>query len=96
MGVNKKCEVIVPTITFIATVNAIRYNLANPVFVDNDDFFNIDENKTLEFLNKKTFQKNGMCINRKSGKQIKAIIITHMYGNAAKFEKLYKTLKKKY
>ena len=34
-----------------------------------------------------------MCINRKS-EQIKAIIITHMYGNAAKFEKLYKTLKK--
>ena len=95
LGVNKKCEVIVPTITFIATVNAIRYNLADPVFVDNDDFFNIDENKTLEFLKKKTFQKKGMCINRKSGKQIKAIIITHMYGNAAKFEKLYKTLKKK-
>ena len=89
LGVNKKCEVIVPTITFIATVNAIRYNLADPVFVDNDDFFNIDENKTLEFLKKKTFQKKGMCINRKSGKQIKAIIITHMYGNAAKFEKLY-------
>ncbi len=95
IGVDKSCEVIVPTITFIATVNAIKYNLADPIFVDNDNFYNIDENKTLEFLKKKTFQKHGKCINRKTSKQVKAIIITHMYGNAAKFDKLYKILKKK-
>ena len=83
-----------PTITFIATVNAIKYNLADPIFVDNDNFYNIDENKTLEFLKKKTFQKHGKCINRKTSKQVKAIIITHMYGNAAKFDRLYKILKK--
>lgn len=95
LGVNKQTEVIVPSITFIATVNAIKYNLANPIFIDNDDFYNLDERKTLEFIELNTVQKFGKCINKTSGKQVKAIIITHMYGNAAKFETLFKILKKK-
>ena len=95
LGVNEDCEVIVPTITFIATANAVKYNQADLIFMDNDDYFNIDEKKTIEFLNQNTFQKKGFCINKKSGKKIQAIIITHMYGNAAEFENLYKILKKK-
>ena len=95
LGVNRDSEVIVPTITFIATVNAIKYNLANPIFIYNDEFYNIDEKKTLEFIKLNTVQKYGKCINKTSGKQVKAIIITHMYGNAANFETLYRVLKKK-
>lgn len=94
-GVDQNCEVIVPTITFIATVNAIKYNLASPIFMDNDDYYNIDENKTLDFLKKETYQKNKKCINKKTSKQIKAIIVTHMYGNASNFQKIYNVCKKK-
>ena len=64
LGVNKGTEVIVPTITFIATVNAIKYNLAEPIFMDNDNFYNIDENKTLDFLQNETYQKNNKCFNK--------------------------------
>ena len=50
-GVKKNDEVIVPTLTFVATVNSILYNqLIN--FMDSDDYFNIDINKTIEFLEK--------------------------------------------
>ena len=35
-------EVIVPSLTFIATINAIKYVNADPIFMDSDDFFNID------------------------------------------------------
>lgn len=93
IGVNHTNEVIVPSITFIATVNAIKYNLGSPIFMDNDNFFNIDEDKTLEFLQKNTYQKKKKCFNKKTKKQIKAIIITHMYGNAANFSKIYKICK---
>src|SRR5262245_39553705 len=36
LGVTNGDEVIVPTLTYIATANAVRYCDATPVFVDND------------------------------------------------------------
>ena len=50
--VKKDTEVIVPSFTFIATVNAIKLNNANPIFMDVDNFHNIDQLKTIEFLKK--------------------------------------------
>ena len=41
-GVAPTDEVIAPTLTFIGTINAISYNGANPVFMDADNFYNID------------------------------------------------------
>ena len=45
VGVKSNHEVIVPTISFIATANAVRYLKASPVFMDCDDYFNIDIKK---------------------------------------------------
>ena len=45
-GVKSGDEVIIPTLTFIAPVNAIFYNNALPVFMDADAYFNIDIEKT--------------------------------------------------
>ena len=42
-------EVIVPSMTFIAPVNAIQYNGAKPVFMDNDEYYTIDIDKTIDF-----------------------------------------------
>ena len=50
-GVKPGDEVIVPTLTFIAPVNAIVYNGAKPVFMDCDKYYNIDSEKTIEFIN---------------------------------------------
>ena len=69
-GVKKNHEVIVPTLTFIAPINAVKYCNADPIFMDCDDKFNLDIEKTLEFINKNTFQKNGYCINKKTNKKI--------------------------
>ena len=41
-GIKKNDEVIVPTLTFIATINCIIYNNASPIFMDSDETFNID------------------------------------------------------
>ena len=43
LGLQSGDEVIVPTLTYIACANSVRYCNARPVFVDNDlDTFNID------------------------------------------------------
>ena len=39
-GVQTGDEVIVPTLTFIAPVNAVAYNGASPVFMDADNYYN--------------------------------------------------------
>ena len=74
--------------TFVATINALQYNNIDPIFMDCDDFFNIDENKTINFIERKTKFVNGKTINKKTGKVISAIIIAHIWGNAASVERL--------
>ena len=49
-GVKKNDEVIVPTMTFIATPNAVTYLNANPIFIDCDNYLNLDVSKVCDFL----------------------------------------------
>jgi len=83
VGVLSGDEVIVPTLTFIASVNAIRYVGAEPVFMDCDEYYNINVEKTIEFLYNHTEFKNGFTINKLTGKKISAIIPVHVFGNPA-------------
>ena len=62
-------EILVPSITFVASVNAIKYNNCNPIFMDVDNNYLIDLKKTFEFLKKNTFRKNGHTINKKTKKK---------------------------
>jgi len=81
-GVKPGDEVIVPTLTFIAPINAVAYNGARPVFMDADEFYNIDSGKTLEFIKEKTVFKNGFSYNKTTQSRIAAIIPVHVWGNA--------------
>ncbi len=87
-GVEAGNEVLVPTVTFIAPVNAVRYLNAEPVFMDCDDFYNIDIEKTIEFIINETIVKDGSCYNKESGRKIAAIIPVHVFGCAVDLEPL--------
>ena len=87
-GVEAGDEVIVPTLTFIAPINAVKYANAEPVFMDSDDFYNIDIEKTIEFIKNETTFKNGYTYNDKSGKRISAMIPVHIFGNAVMLDAL--------
>jgi perosamine synthetase len=66
LGIGKGCEVIVPALTFVATVNPIMYVGATPVFVDVDiRTWNIDPVAIEEAVTEKT----------------KAIMPVHLYRN---------------
>ena len=54
-GVVSEDEVIVPTLTFIAPINAVMYCSAIPIFMDADKFHNIDIEKTIDFITTETF-----------------------------------------
>lgn len=87
-GVEAGDEVIVPTLTFIAPVNAIKYANAEPIFMDSDEFYNIDPAKTIEFIKNETTFKNGFTYNTKTGRRITAIIPVHIFGNAVMMDEL--------
>lgn len=81
-------EVIVPTLTFIAPVNAITYNGAAPVFMDCDEYYNINTEKTIKFINEETIFKDGFTYNKTTKKRISAIVPVHVWGNAVWLDEL--------
>jgi|TARA_Y100000031_G_C8206785_1_gene379011 aminotransferase in exopolysaccharide biosynthesis len=92
-GVSNGDEVIVPTLTFIAPINAVIYNNAKPIFMDCDNFYNLDADKTIQFIKKKTVFKNNFTFNNKTRNRISAILPVHLWGNAAKLEELLQVCK---
>jgi len=76
-------EVIVPTLTFIAAVNPVKYIGAEPIFMDCDDSLTMDVDKLRDFINTECFFNNKILTNNRTGRQIKAIIIVHVFGNMA-------------
>ena len=72
LGIGKGDEVIVQANTYIATVIGITENGATPVFVEPDEYFNIDAEKIEAAITDKT----------------KAIMVVHLYGQASNMTKI--------
>ena len=88
LGVERDEEVIAPTLTFIAAVNPITYLGAQPVFIDCDDTFCIDPIKLEKFCREECEIIEGKLYNKKTKKQIKVIVVVHVFGNMADMEKI--------
>ena len=78
--------VIVPTLTFIAAVNPVRYQFASPVFIDCDDSLCMDPEKLRKFCEKECQIENDVLIHKASKKTVKALIVVHVFGNLADME----------
>jgi len=83
VGVDDYSEVITQPLTFIATANAISYCQAQPIFIDVDrDTLGLSPEKLKVFLEEHTFvNANQECINKTSGKVIKACVPMHTFGH---------------
>jgi len=81
-GVGAGDEVIVSTLTFIASVNAITYNNATPIFMDADKYYNLDSEKTIEFIRQETVFRDGFTYSKTTNNKISAIVPVHIWGNA--------------
>lgn len=87
-GVTNEDEVIVPTLTFIAAVNPVKYIGAEPVFMDCDDSLTMDVNKLKAFCEVECQFIDGKLFNRISGRQVKAVLVVHVFGNMADMEQI--------
>jgi len=78
LGIGKGDEVIVQANTYIASVMGITINGAAPVFVEPDEYFNIDASKIEEKITDKT----------------KAVLVVHLYGQASNMKPIQELCKK--
>ena len=83
-GVKKDEEVLVPALTFVATANAVTYCGALPHFVDSEEpTLGLDVTKLRDYLKHQTEQRNNLCINRTTGRVIRALVPMHTFGHPA-------------
>ena len=85
-GVQPGDMVIVPALTFIAAVNPVRYQFAEPVFMDCDESLCLDPEKLAEFCEKECKLEAQQLVHKKSGRGVKAVIVVHVFGNLADME----------
>ena len=78
LGIGQGDEVIVQGNTYIASVMGITINGATPVFVEPDEYFNMDASKIEEKITDKT----------------KAILVVHLYGQASNMGPIMEIAKK--
>lgn len=84
LGIGPGDEVLVPSFTFIASANAIKYTGAMPVFVDIDlRTFNIDPKKVEQYLRQA----------KKRGLKVKVIMPVHLFGIVADMEPIMELAK---
>lgn len=82
LGVGAGDEVIVPAVTFVASVNSIRYVGATPVFVDIESaHWQLDTDKVKAFIDDRCIWKDNALRNRTSGNRIRAIMPVHLLGH---------------
>jgi perosamine synthetase len=86
-GVKYQDEVLVPALNFVATANAVTYCGAIPHFVDSEMLtLGMDALKLREYLADFTEFRAGKCVNRESGRVIRAIIPMHTFGHPVDIE----------
>lgn len=88
-GVTQNDFVIVPNITFVASVNAIKYTGASPLLIDIDaDSWQMDLDLLEKFLINNTEIVNGETLHSANRKRIKAIMPVHVLGNMCDMDRL--------
>jgi aminotransferase in exopolysaccharide biosynthesis len=87
-GVTSEDIVLVPTLTFIAAVNPVKYVGAEPIFMDCDDSLCLDAEKLEEFCETQCSMVADKLIDTATGKYVKALIVVHVFGNMANLKKI--------
>jgi perosamine synthetase len=87
-GIKPGDLVIVPTLTFIAAVNPIKYIGADPIFFDCDSSLCIDPAKLDEFCQFECEFRDGVLYHKATTRRISAVVVVHVFGNMADMERI--------
>jgi perosamine synthetase len=86
-GVNERDEVLVPALSFVATANAVSYCGAIPHFIDSDNVtLGVDPESLRSYLDSIAEIRSGSCVNRLTGRVIRALVPMHTFGHPVNLE----------
>ncbi len=92
---NLNDEVLLPSLTYVATINSILYCNSNPNFVDvNPQTLGVCPKKLDKYLKRISKKKKNYYINKRTGKRLKALVVVHLYGMASEIVQLRKICRK--
>lgn len=81
-GVAAGDEVLLPALSFVATANAVSHCGAHPHFVDSSyATLGVDVEALDAHLREVGQVRDGVCINRRSGRRIAAVVPMHTFGH---------------
>ncbi len=87
-GVNRGDEVLVQSLTFIATCNSISYTGGIPVFLDVDqDTLGLSPTALEKFLKAHVEMRHGQAFNKGTNRRIAACVPVHIFGNPCRIAK---------
>lgn len=88
-GVEANDEVLMPSLTFIATANAVSYLQAVPHFMDVEErTLGIDPAKLCTYLETISEMRNGELYNKETNCRIKALVPMHTFGHPVAIDEL--------
>ena len=88
-GVRAGDAVLVPSLTFIATVNAIAHCGAAPIFMDVEAVaWGMDPDKTAEFLARECTAGADGVVHRATGRVVRAMVPVDLYGHPCDLDPL--------
>ncbi len=88
-GVTANDEVLIPSLTFIATANAVSYAGARPHFVDSESTsLGVDAAKLDDYLRDIAEVVDGVCVNRRTGAPLRALVAMHVFGHPCDLDAL--------
>ena len=95
LGVNKDQEVLLPSLNYIASPNCVKYLEATPHFVEiNENDLCVCPIKLEKYLSIICKFQNNISINKKTGKKIRVLIVTNLFGHLADYQRLRKVCNK--
>lgn len=88
-GVQPGDEVLMPTLTFIATANAVSYTGATPHLVDSEETsLGVDALRLEQHLQAEARLDGAACYNRRTGARIRALVVMHVFGHPCELDAL--------
>ena len=83
LGVGPGDEVLCPSLTFVATTNAVSYTGARPAFLDSQpETWGLDPSALRGFLEQECRRDaKGALVDQVTGRRVKAILVVHLYGH---------------
>lgn len=94
-GVQPSDEVLIPSLTFVATGNAVNYCGGIPHFVDvSRNTLGLDPLKLEDYLKKITIYRDGACVNKNTGNVIRAVVPMHTFGHPVDLDSLLEVCEK--